>query len=147
MVRKDVVRNRMKLVEAARHVFAERGFGATLDDVAHHAGVGVGTAYRHFPNKRALAAEVLADATEAIALDARAALEIEDPWEALVAFFVLSVAASPRIGACTRRSRAWGTTSCRRGSGRTSSSPSSGSSIARSPREWYGRMPPLPTSR
>ena len=45
---------------AAREVFAERGLGATLDDVAAAAGVGTGTAYRHFRNKHELAAEVLA---------------------------------------------------------------------------------------
>jgi AcrR family transcriptional regulator len=85
--RKDSVRNRARLIDSARTVFAEHGFGATLDDIARHAGVGVGTAYRHFPNKQALAAVVLADATEQIAADAREALAIEDPWEALVTFF------------------------------------------------------------
>jgi AcrR family transcriptional regulator len=85
--RKDSVRNRELLVEAAREVFAERGFGATLDDIARHAGVGVGTAYRHFANKQAVAAEVLTEATEQIAADARRALTIADPWEALVDFF------------------------------------------------------------
>jgi AcrR family transcriptional regulator len=75
------------LVEAAREVFADRGFGATLDDIARHAGVGVGTAYRHFPNKQAIAAVVLADATRQIADDAKEALAVEDPWEALVLFF------------------------------------------------------------
>ncbi|MGC4940576.1 TetR/AcrR family transcriptional regulator [Kribbella sp. DT2] len=86
-VRADSVRNRAKLVAAAREVFAERGFGATLDDIARHAGVGTGTAYRHFPNKQAVAAVVLADATSAIAEDARAALAVEDPWDGLVLFF------------------------------------------------------------
>lgn len=86
-VRKDAARNRARLIEAAREVFAARGFGATLDDIARHAGVGTGTAYRHFPNKQAIAAEVLADATTAIAEDARDALAIEDPWLALVTFF------------------------------------------------------------
>jgi AcrR family transcriptional regulator len=86
-VRKDSVRNRARLLDAAREVFANRGFGATLDDIARHAGVGTGTAYRHFPNKQAIAAEVLADATTAIAQDARDALAIDDPWLALVAFF------------------------------------------------------------
>jgi AcrR family transcriptional regulator len=85
--RKDSVRNRALLVAAAREVFAQHGFGATLDDIARHAGVGVGTAYRHFPNKQAIAAEVLTDATEQIVTDARHALTIEDPWNALVDFF------------------------------------------------------------
>ena len=86
MMRRDSVRNRARLLAAAREVFAERGFDATLDDIARHAGLGTGTAYRHFPNKRAIAAEVLTDATEQIARDARAALGIADPWTALVTF-------------------------------------------------------------
>jgi AcrR family transcriptional regulator len=85
--RQDSVRNRARLVRSARAVFAEHGFGATLDDIARDAGVGVGTAYRHFPNKQAIAAVVLADATAQIAEDAREALTIDDPWLALVTFF------------------------------------------------------------
>ncbi|HKA49882.1 MAG TPA: TetR/AcrR family transcriptional regulator [Candidatus Dormibacteraeota bacterium] len=86
-VRKDSARNRARLVAAAREVFADRGFGATLDDIARHAGVGTGTAYRHFPNKQAIAAVVLADATQQIATDARDARAVADPWLALVTFF------------------------------------------------------------
>jgi AcrR family transcriptional regulator len=85
--RSDSVRNRVRLLDAAREVFAERGFAATLDDIARHAGLGTGTAYRHFPNKQALAAEILTDATSQIAADAREALAIDDPWQALVHFF------------------------------------------------------------
>jgi AcrR family transcriptional regulator len=85
--RKDSVRNRERLVAAAREVFAERGFGATLDDIARHAGLGTGTAYRNFPNKQVLAAEVLADATEQIVVDAEQALTVADPWQGLVTFF------------------------------------------------------------
>ena len=73
--RRDSVRNRERLVVAAREVFAERGFGATLDDIARYAGLGTGTAYRHFPNKHAIAAEVLRDATEQIVVDAEEALK------------------------------------------------------------------------
>ena len=85
--RQDASRNRERLIESARVVFAARGLGATLDDVAEHAGVGTGTAYRHFRNKHELAAEVLADATHQIVVDAERALAIDDPWRALVAFF------------------------------------------------------------
>jgi AcrR family transcriptional regulator len=85
--RKDSVRNRQRLIAAARQVFAERGFGATLDDIARHAGLGTGTAYRHFANKQAMAAEVLTEATEQIVTDAKAALQVEDPWAALEMFF------------------------------------------------------------
>ena len=41
-----------QILEAAGELFAERGLGVTLNDVAHHAGVGVGTVYRRFPERR-----------------------------------------------------------------------------------------------
>ena len=87
MVRKDAARNRDRLISAARTVFADRGIDATLDDIAREAGVGTGTAYRHFPNKKVIAAEILADATQQIATDAEDALNIDDPWDAVVVFF------------------------------------------------------------
>ena len=87
MVRKDAARNRDRLIDAARTVFAERGIDATLDDIAREAGVGTGTAYRHFPNKKVIAAEILAEATQQIATDAEDALSIDDPWDAIAAFF------------------------------------------------------------
>ncbi len=90
--RRDAARNRELLLQAARDVFATRGLGATLDDVAAAAGVGTGTAYRHFRNKHELAAEVLRDATQQIVTDADDALAIDDPWQALVAFFETTAA-------------------------------------------------------
>ncbi|NYF11152.1 AcrR family transcriptional regulator [Leifsonia sp. AK011] len=86
-VRKDAARNRARLLEAAREVFAERGLEATLDDVAGRAGVGIGTAYRHFANKQELAAEILIASSDRMVAEAQAALEAEDAWEALVGFF------------------------------------------------------------
>lgn len=53
-LRADAVRNRALIVDAARHLFAERGLDVTLHDVAEAAGVGVGTVYRRFPDKDAL---------------------------------------------------------------------------------------------
>jgi AcrR family transcriptional regulator len=86
-VRQDAVRNRALLIDAAREVFRERGLGATLDDIAERAGLGTGTAYRHFRNKHEIAIEVLGDATQQIVTDAEAALAMDDPWLAVVAFF------------------------------------------------------------
>ncbi|MEV6850541.1 helix-turn-helix domain-containing protein [Actinoplanes sp. NPDC051411] len=94
--RSDSVRNRGRLLDAAREVFAERGFAATLDDIARHAGLGTGTAYRHFPNKQALAAEILTEATGQIAADAREALALSDPWQALEQFFSRAAARQAR---------------------------------------------------
>ncbi len=89
-IRKDSARNRELLLAAARIVFAERGLDATLDDVAKQAGVGTGTAYRHFANKQELAAEVMARSSQNLVDDALAALQIADPWQALAGFFEAS---------------------------------------------------------
>jgi AcrR family transcriptional regulator len=82
-LRADARRNREKVLVAARAVFSEHGRDAQMDDVARRAGVGVGTVYRHFPTKEALIEALMVDAFESIAGEARRALEIEDPWEAL----------------------------------------------------------------
>ncbi len=52
--RADAQRNRKLLLEAARTVFSAGGPGASLEAVAHKAGVGIGTLYRHFPTREAL---------------------------------------------------------------------------------------------
>ncbi len=49
--RSDSVRNRERVMQAARAVFAEEGIGAEMSAIAKKAGVGVGTVYRHFPTK------------------------------------------------------------------------------------------------
>src|SRR5579859_4254740 len=58
-LRADARRNRERILQSARAVFAESGAEAQIDDVARHAGVGVGTVYRHFPTKQALLAELV----------------------------------------------------------------------------------------
>ena len=52
--RADRVRNRERVLEAAKAVFAEGGPAGSLEGVARRAGVGVGTLYRHFPTRQAL---------------------------------------------------------------------------------------------
>jgi AcrR family transcriptional regulator len=57
MIRKpraDAVRNRERVLEAAKAVFSAGGPDASLDAVAKRAGVGIGTLYRHFPTREAL---------------------------------------------------------------------------------------------
>ncbi len=53
-LRKDAERNRLRILDAAGELFAQRGLGVTLDDIARHAGVGVGTVYRRFADKELL---------------------------------------------------------------------------------------------
>jgi AcrR family transcriptional regulator len=85
-LRKDAARNRALLVQAAREVFAERGLEASMDDVAHRAGLGVGTAYRHFANKYELALAILAEAIERVYQLVDDAAANPDPWAGLVSF-------------------------------------------------------------
>ena len=85
-LRKDAARNRALLIQAGREVFAERGLEASLDDVAHHAGLGVGTAYRHFANKHELARAIFTEAVDEIVQTAREAAQLDDPWQGIVTF-------------------------------------------------------------
>src|ERR1700676_5289087 len=74
-LRADARRNRELILESARAAFAESGAGAQIDDVARHAGVGVGTVYRHFPTKQALLAELVRQTFRLFTERAREALE------------------------------------------------------------------------
>jgi AcrR family transcriptional regulator len=78
--RKDAERNRQRLLAAAREVFRDRGLAATLNDVAHHAGLGVGTAYRHFANKEELIDALFDDMVETIDGYLQEAAEQPDAW-------------------------------------------------------------------
>jgi AcrR family transcriptional regulator len=82
-LRRDAELNRRRIVEAAREVFRERGLSATLDDVARHAGVGVGTAYRRFANKDALVDAVFEDMIDRVEESAREAVADPDAWHGL----------------------------------------------------------------
>ena len=86
-LRKDAERNRQRILAAAGEVFAERGLGVTLDDIARAAGVGVGTVYRRFPDKGTLIDALFAQRIEALCDIAEEALDIPDAWEALVFYF------------------------------------------------------------
>ena len=83
-LRADAERNRQRLIDAAREVFAERGLDATLDDIADRAGVGVGTAYRRFPSKDDLIDALFEQELDEIVAIAEAAAAHEDPWDGLV---------------------------------------------------------------
>lgn len=90
-LRKDAAHNRELLLAAARELFAERGLGVTLNDVAHHAGVGVGTAYRRFANKEEVIDALFEEGLRDIAAVATEALEMTDAWEGLVGFLERSM--------------------------------------------------------
>jgi AcrR family transcriptional regulator len=73
-LRADARRNRDSILCAARELFASDGRDAQMEDIAHGAGVGVGTVYRHFPTKAAL---LTAMVKERFAAMAEIALEVE----------------------------------------------------------------------
>jgi AcrR family transcriptional regulator len=86
-LRKDAARNRQRLLDAATELFAMRGLDVTLNDIAHHAGVGVGTAYRRFANKDELIDALFEVQLDLIAQMATEALKDPDAWDSLVRFF------------------------------------------------------------
>jgi len=90
-LRADAERNRRRLLDAARELFAQRGLQVTLDDIAHHAGLGVGTAYRRFASREKLIDALFEERVGDIVALAREALEAEDPWEGLVCFLERSL--------------------------------------------------------
>lgn len=95
-LRADAERNRRRLLDAARTLFAQRGLEVSLDDIAREAGVGVGTAYRRFRSRdeivEALFDERLAD------MEARAehAAAEPDAWTAVSGFFLENMRAQAR---------------------------------------------------
>jgi AcrR family transcriptional regulator len=83
-LRADARRNRERILESARSVFAEYGADAQMDDVARCAGVGVGTVYLHFPTKEALMVELVRQKFRLFADRMREALdEGGEPFAAL----------------------------------------------------------------
>jgi AcrR family transcriptional regulator len=83
-VRADARRNRELITAAAVSVFAERGPGASMEDVARAAGVGVGTLYRHFPDRQALLDDTAVDTLRRLLAAAREFVGRPVPrWEVL----------------------------------------------------------------
>lgn len=90
-LRKDAAMNRERLLTAARELFASRGLDVTLNDIAHHAGVGVGTAYRRFANKEEVIDALFEEGLQDIAAVAHEALAEPDAWAGLVMFLERSL--------------------------------------------------------
>ena len=82
-VRADAQRNMDALLEAALAVFASSGVDAPVREIAEKAGVGIGTVYRHFPQRADLVAAVFRHEIDACADAAPILLAEHDPGEAL----------------------------------------------------------------
>lgn len=84
-LRADARNNRARLLAAARDVFVELGPSAPLEEVARRAGTGIGTLYRRFPDRAAIARAVVLDALERTVEEAtRADADAADPFDALI---------------------------------------------------------------
>jgi AcrR family transcriptional regulator len=81
--RADALRNRERVLEAARNVFSAGGPGASLEAVANAAGVGIGTLYRHFPTREALFDAVYRHEVQQLAAFAERLKKAAEPTEAL----------------------------------------------------------------
>jgi AcrR family transcriptional regulator len=81
--RADARRNYEKVVAAAREAFAEGGAATSLEEIARRAQVGIGTLYRHFPNRQALLEAIYVGEVEELCRSADDLAKLP-PWEALV---------------------------------------------------------------
>ena len=81
--RVDAVRNRERVLEAAKAVFSAGGPEASLETVARTAGVGIGTLYRHFPTREALFEAVYRHEVQQLADLAEQLKQEDDPVDAL----------------------------------------------------------------
>ncbi|MFF7164255.1 TetR/AcrR family transcriptional regulator [Streptomyces sp. NPDC008086] len=96
--RADALRNRERIVTAAREMFVEFGPDVPLDEIARRAGVGNATVYRNFPDRDALVREVVCSVMDRTVAAAELALtETGDAFEALERF--VHTAADERISA------------------------------------------------
>jgi AcrR family transcriptional regulator len=86
-MRVDALRNRERLLKAARDAFVEQGVDVPLEDIAQRAGVGIATLYRRFPDRVALMRAVALHVLVQVAAEARAALAQEsDSFRALARY-------------------------------------------------------------
>lgn len=84
-LRADALRNRERILRAARAAFAAHGIDVPMATIARRAGVGTATLYRRFPTRDDLVAEAFADQASACADVIDHALADPDPWRGFAA--------------------------------------------------------------
>lgn len=89
--RADAQRNRERILEVAKKVFARDGAAASLDDIARQAGIGPGTLYRHFPARDTLIEAVYRNEVEKLAAAEQRFADRLPPLEALRAWMLLFI--------------------------------------------------------
>lgn len=97
-LRSDARRNRERLVASARELLASEGLDVSVEEITRHAGLGMGTLYRHFPTKEDLIDAVLEDAFGELVGAAEEAAASEDAWAGFTSFLdrVLALHATNR---------------------------------------------------
>jgi AcrR family transcriptional regulator len=85
-MRADAQRNYDRLLEEARQAFMVHGTDVALEDIARHAGVGIGTLYRHFPDRYSLMNAVFLRELDELAERAEELLLSDDPTQALTSW-------------------------------------------------------------
>ena len=85
-LRADARRNLERVLDAATDVFAASGPDASIDEIAHLAGVGHGTVFRRFPTKDDLMYAVIERHVAQMQEMAKEALASDDPGEAFFDF-------------------------------------------------------------
>lgn len=91
-LRSDARRNRERLVASARELFAGAGLDVSVEEITHHAGLGMGTLYRHFPTKEELVDAVLEDGFAELVGAAEQAVADEDAWAGFTGFLERALA-------------------------------------------------------
>lgn len=92
-LRADARRNREQILASAQELFAREGDRAQMEQIAAHAGVGMGTVYRHFPTKADLLTEMVRSRFAGFAEMALEAEKLEDPFLSVVALITRSAEA------------------------------------------------------
>jgi AcrR family transcriptional regulator len=97
--RADSLRNRERLIAAGKAAFTEAGADVALEEIARRAGVGIGTLYRHFPDRGALMAAVYRREVEQLSASATRLLAERPPAAALEAWLhqVIDYMATKRV--------------------------------------------------
>lgn len=84
--RADARRNRQRIIDAARVVFARDGLDASMASIAREAGVGKATVSRHFTDPHELIDHVFADRMQTYVDLTEHALAEADPWSAFTGY-------------------------------------------------------------
>ena len=78
-MRADARRNYERLLACAHQAFTDHGANASLEDIAKRAELGIGTLYRHFPNREALLVALLSDRLRGLTTYAEEVLDQQEP--------------------------------------------------------------------